>query len=560
MVEKRPHGDDTELQNGNKRPRSNNGSPAPASNGLPRGAFDIQQKIAEAKKRAELVKARLAAQRGTSGSPASTTAQAAPVRPPNDDTAAKIEDAKRRVAELRARTTATKTSAVSASSKRHDESSPQMMGGLAIGLHPSLFGQDKADAKPDLSQKPNLGRKQGKQEQSPALEDRDGNHTPVNPYLVDSGEAPIRARPSRQLQFNEKGKFIAQAAALRRQAQLEEVKRKIAEKAKKVENDVEKAFTIPEPPEIEWWDEGLIGEKEYGDLDAPGRIKMEGEETIISILVQHPVLIEPPQEKNMPAPKPMFLTKTEQAKLRRQRRMADLKEHQAKIRLGLEPPPPPKVKKSNLMRVLGEEAVKDPTAVEARVNREIADRAATHERMNEDRKLSKEQRHEKLAKQQEGDAAKGIRIAVYKVNTLAYGKHRFQIDINAKEWALTGVCIMNPVMSLIIVEGGAHSQAAYKKLMLRRIRWTENVLPANVDETKQREEVPWLSQLDENGDLKDLSNNKCILVWEGEERQRSFKTWRGMKACETEAEAKDMLSRTKTDNMWTLAKNMSGEV
>ena len=82
----------------------------------------------------------------------------------------------------------------------------------------------------------------------------------------------------------------------------------------------------------------------------------------------------------------MYLTSTEQAKLRRQRRMADLKEEQAKIRLGLVPAPPPKVKKGNLMRVLGEEAVKDPTAVEARVNREIADRHAKHLQANEERK------------------------------------------------------------------------------------------------------------------------------------------------------------------------------
>lgn len=34
------------------------------------------------------------------------------------------------------------------------------------------------------------------------------------------------------------------------------------------------------------------------------------------------------------------------------------------------------------MRVLGEQAVKDPTAVEAMVNKQIADRAQKHEEMN----------------------------------------------------------------------------------------------------------------------------------------------------------------------------------
>ena len=46
------------------------------------------------------------------------------------------------------------------------------------------------------------------------------------------------------------------------------------------------------------------------------------------------------------------------------------------------------------MRVLGEEAVKDPTAVEARVNRDIAERHAKHVEANEERKLTKEQKHE----------------------------------------------------------------------------------------------------------------------------------------------------------------------
>ncbi|CRK19306.1 hypothetical protein BN1723_018518, partial [Verticillium longisporum] len=103
----------------------------------------------------------------------------------------------------------------------------------------------------------------------------------------------------------------------------------------------------------------------------------------------------------------MYLTSKEQAKLRRQRRMAELKEQQAKIRLGLVPAPPPKVKKSNMMRVYADSAVKDPTAVETMVNRQIAERQQTHQLANDERKLTKEQKHEKLAANQEKDAASG---------------------------------------------------------------------------------------------------------------------------------------------------------
>lgn len=385
----------------------------------------------------------------------------------------------------------------------------------------------------------------------------------ANPYfdasLVGAAAGSARPRQSRQLIFNQKGKYVAQAAALRRQAQLEAMKKRIAEQARKanLDEENEKVFIVAEPPDVEWWDEGLLEDKNYESLDNPSKTKIDSADSIITVYIQHPVQLEPPQDKNAPTPKAMYLTKTEQAKLRRQRRMAEHKEQQAKIRLGLEPPPPPKVKKSNLMRVLGEQAVKDPTAVEARVNREIAERAAKHHEANEDRKLTKEQQHEKLATRQAADAAKGIQVSVYKVDNLSFGKHRYQIDINAKQNDLTGICVVHPKMNLIIVEGGQHSVHNYRKLMLNRVRWTENAMPASVREGNREAEQKWLQTLDEEGKLRDLSENKCQLVWEGQERARVFKRWVGIKVCESDGEARDTLKRSGMDNMWTLAKSMA---
>jgi U4/U6 small nuclear ribonucleoprotein PRP3 len=59
----------------------------------------------------------------------------------------------------------------------------------------------------------------------------------------------------------------------------------------------------------------------------------------------------------------------EQKKLRKQQR-----ELQEKVRLGLTPPLEPKVRISNLMRVLGTEAVQGPTKVEAHVRAQMAKR------------------------------------------------------------------------------------------------------------------------------------------------------------------------------------------
>ena len=52
------------------------------------------------------------------------------------------------------------------------------------------------------------------------------------------------------------------------------------------------------------------------------------------------------------------------------------KEKQELIRQGLLDPPKPKVKLSNLMRVLGTEAVLDPSAMEKQVREQMAERAA----------------------------------------------------------------------------------------------------------------------------------------------------------------------------------------
>jgi U4/U6 small nuclear ribonucleoprotein PRP3 len=68
----------------------------------------------------------------------------------------------------------------------------------------------------------------------------------------------------------------------------------------------------------------------------------------------------------------MFLTKKEHKKLRRQNRRENWKERQDKIRLGLLAPDEPKVKMSNLMRVLGNEQIMDPTKVEAQVRAQMA--------------------------------------------------------------------------------------------------------------------------------------------------------------------------------------------
>ncbi|MGH0134461.1 UNVERIFIED_CONTAM: hypothetical protein FKN15_013549 [Acipenser sinensis] len=73
----------------------------------------------------------------------------------------------------------------------------------------------------------------------------------------------------------------------------------------------------------------------------------------------------------------------------------------------------PPVRISNLMRVLGTEAVQDPTKVEAHVRAQMAKRQKAHEEANAARKLTTEQRKEKKAKKLKEDLSHGVHIAVY---------------------------------------------------------------------------------------------------------------------------------------------------
>ncbi|KAI1290561.1 pre-mRNA processing factor 3-domain-containing protein [Xylaria venustula] len=443
--------------------------------------------------------------------------------------------------------------------------SSKAKGGLNVGLHPALedLGQWKPGAKSsDNDSKPSFkssSAPQPKRQKALDLSGPSAEEIKSNPYYDPSLGAPTaKPRQNRQLIFNQKGKYIQQANALRRQAALEALKKKIAAQTRKAgideDIDVEKNFVVEAPPDIEWWDEGLVNGSNYDDIDNPGTVKIDTEDTIITSYIQHPVAIEPPQDRHIPAPKPMYLTSNEQAKLRRQRRMADLKEEQAKIRLGLVPAPPPKIKKGNLMRVLGEEAVKDPTAVEARVNKEIADRHAKHVETNEERKLTKDQRHEKLAKNQEKDVAKGVHMLAFKVNSLANGQHRFKVNKNAEQHNLQGLVIMHPKQNLIIVEGGEHSIKQYKKLMLNRIDWTENAPPRDRAAAQNDGMRDWLNAEDEKGELKDLTLNKCQLLFEGEVKSQAFHTFKS-RVCETDAEARQLLSRAKLESFWNMAKS-----
>ncbi|KAF2028260.1 PRP3-domain-containing protein [Setomelanomma holmii] len=487
--------------------------------------------LAAAKAKAEEIKAKIAARQAASSTNgvSAPSSSAAPAPP---------ESAVDRMAALKARVEALKGGRGAPTATTPGSTAPRF---------PTTQG-NRASETPAVEVKSKAGAGKQKQQQ---------DEEPENPYFDPKSAGQVRGRVPRAIVFNEHGKYLDQASKLRAQSRLEQIKKMLAQQARRagLDENSERGFLVQQPPDIEWWDEGVLGEKTYECIDQPDKVKIDSEDSIITIYVQHPPLLKAPQDQRLVEVKPMYLTTKEQQKLRRMRRAADLKEHQAKIRLGLEPPPPPKVKRGNMMRVMGEQAIADPTAVEMLVESQIQQRHDDHVNANHARKLTKEEQHAKIAANQQKDQQKGIYMCVFRINTLAYGKHRYQIDQNAKQLGVQGVTIFNPDLNLVIIEGGAFSVNKYKKLMLQRIKWQENGLPTEIQAEKQVSEPRWLHATDDLGNLKDHTHNKCTLIFEGEVKQHSFRKW-ASKMCQTAGEARELLARSKLDSLWALARSM----
>ncbi|GAB0201037.1 U4/U6 small nuclear ribonucleoprotein Prp3 isoform X1 [Grus americana] len=353
-------------------------------------------------------------------------------------------------------------------------------------------------------------------------------------------------RQKRTFKFHEKGKFEKIAQRLRTKAQLEKLQAEISQAARKtgIHTSTKLALITPkkelkegEIPEIEWWDSYIIP----NGLDLKGGTSSKRDEYFgITNLVEHPAQLNPPVDSDTPVTLGVYLTKKEQKKLRRQTRREAQKELQEKVRLGLMPPPEPKVRISNLMRVLGTEAVQDPTKVEAHVRAQMAKRQKAHEEANAARKLTAEQRKAKKVKKLKEDVSQGVHIAVYRVRNLSNPAKKFKIEANAGQLYLTGVVVLHKDVNVVVVEGGPKAQKKFKRLMLHRIKWDEQT-----SNTKGEDD-------DESDEESVKKTNKCSLVWEGTAKDRSFGEMK-FKQCPTENMAREHFKKHGAEHYWDLA-------
>ncbi|XP_066124148.1 U4/U6 small nuclear ribonucleoprotein Prp3 isoform X2 [Saccopteryx bilineata] len=314
-------------------------------------------------------------------------------------------------------------------------------------------------------------------------------------------------RQRRTFKFHDKGKFEKIAQRLRTKAQLEKLQAEISQAARKtgIHTSTRLALIAPKKelkegdiPEIEWWDSYIIPNGFDLTEQNPKREDYFG----ITNLVEHPAQLNPPVDNDTPVTLGVYLTKKEQKKLRRQTRREAQKELQEKVRLGLMPPPEPKVRISNLMRVLGTEAVQDPTKVEAHVRAQMAKRQ--------------------------------------KVRNLSNPAKKFKIEANAGQLYLTGVVVLHKDVNVVVVEGGPKSQKKFKRLMLHRIKWDEQTSNTKGDDDEESDEEAV------------KKTNKCVLVWEGTAKDRSFGDMK-FKQCPTENMAREHFKKHGAEHYWDLA-------
>ncbi|KAF1464863.1 U4/U6 small nuclear ribonucleoprotein Prp3, partial [Pygoscelis antarcticus] len=337
-------------------------------------------------------------------------------------------------------------------------------------------------------------------------------------------------RQKRTFKFHEKGKFEKIAQRLRTKAQLEKLQAEISQAARKtgIHTSTKLALITPkkelkegEIPEIEWWDSYIIP----NGLDLKGGTSSKRDEYFgITNLVEHPAQLNPPAHKRAWC----LLCFTTAAS----RCPTGASHSSSPVSLA--------VRISNLMRVLGTEAVQDPTKVEAHVRAQMAKRQKAHEEANAARKLTAEQRKAKKVKKLKEDVSQGVHIAVYRVRNLSNPAKKFKIEANAGQLYLTGVVVLHKDVNVVVVEGGPKAQKKFKRLMLHRIKWDEQT-----SNTKGEDD-------DESDEESVKKTNKCSLVWEGTAKDRSFGEMK-FKQCPTENMAREHFKKHGAEHYWDLA-------
>ncbi|KAL3100104.1 hypothetical protein niasHS_000715 [Heterodera schachtii] len=373
------------------------------------------------------------------------------------------------------------------------------------------------------------------------------------------------ARQKRHFEFKLPGEYETLAKIQRSKARLERLQSEIEKAAKQtgISSAVKLAIVTPSGlpetstdeyiPLVEWWDEVVLGNncKDYNEMPSQELAPVEHYADSVTDLVEHPIQLKPPDEPLQPQYIKASLTKKERKKLRRQNRREALKERAEKIRLGLEKPPDPKLKISNLMRVLGTDAIQDPTKMEAKVRKQMAERAQKHVEDNKNRKLTREEKAAKAIRKIGEDTTLAVHVTVFKTKSLANPAKKFKVMMNAKQLQMTGVVIVLEDINVVVMEGGLKQQKFFKNLMLNRIRWSAEIAGQKHDRRATHNRANEMGEGTEDGAAEE-KRNECVLIWEGVVQKRAFTGEPRFTPVTNHKQARELLEKYGVPHYWDL--------
>ena len=62
----------------------------------------------------------------------------------------------------------------------------------------------------------------------------------------------------------------------------------------------------------------------------------------------------------------------------------------------------------------------------------------------------------------------------FRIHNLSDPAKRFKVETNANQLFLTGIVVLHKDCNVVVVEGGPRQQKKFRRLMMHRIKWSED--------------------------------------------------------------------------------------
>jgi U4/U6 small nuclear ribonucleoprotein PRP3 len=183
--------------------------------------------------------------------------------------------------------------------------------------------------------------------------------------------------------------------------------------------------------------------------------------------------------------------------------------------------------------------------------------------MNEERKLTKEQKKDKRARKLAETDTQALSVALFLVKDMSHRYHRTKVDLNAQQNSITGGVLEceNPELALVIAEGGPKAMKRYIRLMTVRMKWKgensgDNDIASDDDEppettmnTNNNMETNEETAAAAAAPQKFNAHNSCELVWTGMAVKRMFHSF-VFQSCASSEMARKVLEAKGVAHYW----------